>query len=40
MNIVPVIWGPSRVKTVGWMKSFASRIAKKLTGISATPKRA
>ena len=36
-NIVPVICGPSRVKTVGWMKSLASRIARKLTGISATP---
>src|SRR4029453_19095609 len=39
-NISPVICGPSRVNTVGWMKSFASRIAKKLTGIRATPKRA
>ena len=37
---MPVICGPSRVNTVGWMKSLASRIAKKLTGISATPKSA
>ena len=36
-NIVPVICGPSRVKVVGWMKSSASRMARKLTGISATP---
>ena len=40
VNIVFVICGPSRVKTVGWMKSLASLIAKKLTGISATPKSA
>ena len=39
-NIVPVICGPSRVNVVGWMKSSASRIARKLTGISATPKSA
>ena len=39
-NIVPVICGPSRVNVVGWMKSSASRIAKKLTGMSATPKSA
>jgi len=30
----------SRVKTVGWMKSSASLIARKLTGMSATPKSA
>ena len=40
VNIVPVICGPSRVNVVGWMKSSASRIARKLIGISTTPKSA
>ena len=35
--LIPVICGPSRVKTVGWMKSLASRMARKLTGTRATP---
>src|SRR6266540_3817523 len=39
-NIRPVICGPSSEKTVGWMKSFARRMAKKLTGIKATPNNA
>ena len=39
-NIEPVICGPWRLNAVGWMKSLASLIARKLTGISATPKSA
>ena len=39
-NISPVICGPSRVKTIGWMNSFDERIAKELTGMSVTPKSA
>jgi hypothetical protein len=39
-NIVPVICGPSRVNTVGWITFSASRIARKLTGTRTTPKRA
>src|SRR5919201_942331 len=31
---------PCRVKTTGWMKRCASRIARKLTGIRTTPKSA
>ena len=37
---MPVICGPSRVNTVGWMKFSASRIARKLTGTRTTPKSA
>ena len=39
-NMLPVICGPSRVKTTGWMKFSASRMARKLTGMRATPKSA
>ena len=39
-NIEPDICGPLLVKTVGWMKSLASRIESQLTGISTTPKSA
>ena len=39
-NIAPDICGPSRVNTTGWMKFSASRIARKLIGISTTPKSA
>src|SRR6476661_479580 len=39
-NIEPAICGPCSVKTTGWMSWFASRIARKLIGISTTPKSA
>src|SRR5919201_4687088 len=39
-NIRPDICGPCDVNTVGWMKSFASRMARKMTGMRATPQSA